>query len=196
MRGRPPVRAGEFEESLPFTTLLLLAFGMGAASALAGAHELRLTPRHALFSSTFAAFATFLVLLVLPVSVYFYVFHGDWFLLYLVDVRRIPSAVALFGFLFEGAFGVLGFAIGASCVRNQRASWVTYLLAFVGVAAIAVLFIVPERLLFVGNYKQYRGGFGLVKYGGALLQGGLLMGGVLLLGATFLVMRIRQGLAR
>jgi hypothetical protein len=181
---------------LPFTTLLLLAFGMGAASALAGAHELRLTPRHALFSSTFSAFAAFLVLLLLPVSIYFYVFHGDWFLLYLVDVRRVPSAVALFGFLFQAGFGVLGFAIGASCVRNQRAVWVSYLLLAVGIAAVAVVFIVPERLLFVGNYKQYRGGFGLVKYGGALLQGGLLMGAVLLLGATFLVMRIRQGLAR
>ena len=181
---------------MPFTTLLLLAFGMGAASALAGAHELRLTPRHALFSSTFAAFAAFLLLLVLPVSIYFYVFHGDWFLLYLVDVRRIPSALALFGFVFEAAFGVLGFAIGASCVRNQRSSWVAYLLLAVGVLALAVVFIAPERLLVVGNYKQYRGGFGLVKYGGALLKGGLLMGGILVLGATFLVLRIRQGLAR
>ncbi len=181
---------------MPFTTLLLLAFGMGAASALAGAHELRLTPRHALFSSTFSAFAAFLVLLVLPVSIYFYVFHGDWFLLYLVDVRRIPSALALFGFVFEGAFGVLGFAIGASCVRNQRSNWVTYLLVAVGLTAIAVVFVAPERLLFVGNYKQYRGGFGLVKYGGTLLKGGLLMGGILLLGAAFLVLRIRQGLAR
>jgi hypothetical protein len=188
--------ARAIEGSLPFTTLLLLAFGMGAASALAGAHELRLTPRHALFSSTFAAFASFLVLLVLPVSIYFYVFHGDWFLLYLVDVRHIPSALALFGFLFEGAFGVLGFAIGASCVRNQRSNWVSYILLGVGLTAIAVLFVSPERLMFVGNYKQYRGGFGLVKYGGTLLKGGLLMGGILLLGATFLVMRIRQGLAR
>lgn len=181
---------------MPFTTLLLLAFGMGAASALAGAHELRLTPRHALFSSTFAAFGAFLLFLLLPVSIYFYVFHGDWFLLYLVDVRRIPSALALFGFLFEGAFGVLGFAIGASCVRAQKANWVAYLLLVVGLIAIGVLFIAPERLLSVGNYRQYRGGFGLTKYGGTLLQGGLLMGGILLLGATFLVLRIRQGLAR
>lgn len=181
---------------MPFTTLLLLAFGMGAASAWAGAHELRLTPRHALFSSTFAAFGAFLLLLVLPVSVYFYVFHGDWFLLYLVDVRRIPSALALFGFLCEGAFGVLGFAIGAGCVRSQKTNWLLYLLVAVGVATIGVLFVAPERLLLVGNYKQYRGGFGLTRYGGSLLQGGLLMGGILLLGATFLVLRIRQGLAR
>jgi len=181
---------------LPFTTLLLLAFGMGAASALAGAHELRLTPRHALFSGTFAAFAAFLLLLVLPVSVYFYVFHGDWFLLYLVDVRRIPSALALFGFLFEAAFGVLGFAIGASCVRNQKGVWVSYLMIGAGVVALASLFVAPERLLLVGSYKQYQGGFGLVRYGGPLLQGALLMGGILLLGATFLVIRIRQGLSR
>lgn len=169
---------------------------MGAASALAGAHELRLTPRHALFSSTFSAFAAFLVLLLVPVSVYFYVFHGDWFLYYIVDVRRIPSALALFGFAFEAAFGVLGFAIGASLVRSQRASWITYLLVGVGVVALGLPLLYPERLVLVGSYRQYQGRFGLVNYGGTLLQGGLLMGGILVLGATFLVVRIRQGLAR
>jgi hypothetical protein len=169
---------------------------MGAASALAGAHELRLTPRHALFSSTFSAFAAFLLLLLVPVSVYFYVFHGDWFLFYIVDVRRIPSALALFGFVFEGAFGVLGFAIAASFVRNQRANWIAYLLAGVGLMALGLPFLYPERLASVGSYKQYQGRFGLEQYGGTLLHGGLLMGGILVLGATFLVVRIRQGLAR
>jgi hypothetical protein len=175
---------------------LFLAFGMGAASALAGAHELRLTPRHALLSGSFGAFAAFLVLLVLPVSVYFYVFHGDWFMVYLVDVARIPSALALCGFMLEIGVGVLGFLVGASCVRNQRSAWVVYLLIGVGLVAIGSLVVAPERLVLVGSYRQYQGRFGLTKYGGPLLQGALLMGSILALGATFLVLRIRHGTSR
>ena len=50
-----------------------------------------------------------MLLLLLPVSLYFYVFHGDWFMLYTFDVRRVPSALALFGFAVELAVGLLGF---------------------------------------------------------------------------------------
>ena len=96
---------------MPFTTLLLLGFGVGAAAALAGAAELRVSPRPVLLSDSFGAFVAFMLLLLVPVSVYFYVFHGDWFMLYTVDVRRIPSALALLGFALELAVGLLGFAV-------------------------------------------------------------------------------------
>src|SRR5437763_725749 len=102
---------------LPFTTLLFLAIGMGAATALAASQELRLSPRPIVVSDSGAAYAAFLCLLLLPVSVYFYVFHGDWFLLYLVDLRRVPSALALLGFIVELALGLLGFTLCAVAVR-------------------------------------------------------------------------------
>ena len=181
---------------MPFTTLLLLGFGVGAAAALAGAAELRVSPRPVLLSDSFGAFVAFMLLLLVPVSVYFYVFHGDWFMLYTVDVRRIPSALALLGFALELAVGLLGFAVSALCVRNARTSLALGIVLACAFAALSVVFVCPERLRLVGSFRQYRGGFGLVGYGGALLQGALAMGSLLLAGAIFLIVRIRRGQAR
>jgi hypothetical protein len=169
---------------------------MGAASALAGANELRVSPRPVLLSDSFAAFVAFMLLLVLPVSLYFYVFHGDWFMLYTVDVRRVPSALALFGFAVELAIGLIGFAAAALCVRTSRASWAMAAVGLSLLAALSVVFVCPERLRVVGSFRQYKGGFGLASYGGALLQGALAMGGLLTAGASFLIVRIRRGQAR
>jgi len=169
---------------------------MGAAAALAAEHELCLSPRPVVLSDSFAAFAAFMLLLLLPVSVYFYVFHGDWFMLYLVDVRRVPSALALFGFLTELAIGLFGFALAAACVRNQHNSWVMTTLAGCVIGAAAVVAVCPDRLRAVGTLRQYQGGFGLAPYGGALLQGALAMGGLLVVGGAFLLFRIRRGQTR
>lgn len=181
---------------LPFTTLLFLAFGIGAASALAGAHELRVSPRPAVLSDSFAALVAFTLLLLLPVSVYFYVFHGDWFLLYLVDVRRVPSALAMLGFFVEFVIATLGFGLAAICLRSQRNPWVFGALVLCAIGALGVVAVAPERLRMVGTFRQYRGGFGLVSYGGALLQGALAMGGLLTVGGAFLLFRIRRGQVR
>jgi hypothetical protein len=151
---------------VPLPTLVFLAFGIGLSAALLGAAELRISPRHALFSSSFRAFALFLVLLVVPVSVYFYVFHGDWFLLYSVDVRRVPSALALLGFVAEAGFGVIGFMVGSAFARAQR----------MGVGYAIALSCVP--------------------YGGPLMQAGIAMGCVLAVGASFLLVRIRAARRR
>jgi hypothetical protein len=169
---------------------------MGAAAALAGSHELRVSPRPVLLSDSFGAFVAFMILLVLPVSLYFYAFHGDWFMLYLVEVRRVPSLVALLGFTLELAVGLLGFGCAALCVRAQRSHWVIAVLLVCAFAAITVVFAWSDRLQSVGTFRQYRGGFGLVRYGGALLQAALAMGGLLAVGATFLIVRIRRGQSR
>ena len=166
---------------------------MGAASALAGSHELRVSPRPIVLSDSFAAFVAFVLLLLLPATLYFYVFHGDWFMLYLVDVKRVPAPLTLLGFLCELALGLLGFFFGAACVRNQKNSWVVGALVLCALAALAVIVIVPERLRVVGTLRQFRGGFGLTRYGGSLLQGALAMGGLLTAGAFYLLYRIRRG---
>jgi hypothetical protein len=181
---------------VPLPTLVFTAFGIGLSAALLGAAELRISPRHALFSSAFRAFALFLVLLILPVSVYFYVFHGDWFLLYSVDVRRVPSALALLGFVAEAGIGVIGFMVGSAFARAQRMG-VGYAIAAACVPlAVAVAFVWPERLRAVGTFAQYRGDFGLVPYGGPLMQAGIAMGCVLAVGASFLLVRIRAARRR
>ena len=181
---------------MPFTTLSLLGVGIGAAAAVAGSTELRVSPRPALLSDCFAAYGAFLVLLLLPTSAYFYLFHGDWFLLYTVDVRRLPSALVLFGAIAQAGLGLLGFFCAASCVRSARTGWALALVASCAVAAVAVVFVVPERLRVVGSFRQYWGGFGLEPYGGSLLQGALAMGAFLVYGAVYLLVRIRRGQMR
>jgi len=181
---------------VPLPTLVFLAFGIGLSAALLGAAELRISPRHALFSSSFRAYALFLVLRVVPVSVYFYVFHGDWFLLYSVDVRRVPSALALLGFVAEAGVGVLGFMLGSAFARAQRMGVGYGIASACAPAALAVAFLWPERLRSVGTFAQYQGDFGLLPYGGSLMQAGIAMGCVLIVGASFLLVRIRAARKR
>jgi hypothetical protein len=176
---------------MPLPTLVCLGFGVGVAAALFGGSELRFSPKRALFTSTFKAYALFLLLVLVPVSVYFYVFHGDWFLLYAVDVRRIPSAVALLGFVVEAWIGVLGFSLGAALARAQRTGIGFGVVAVAVLAAGSVVVFFLDRLSVVGTFAQYRGDFGLRAYGGSLMQAGLAMGALMAYGAAYLLVRIR-----
>lgn len=181
---------------MPFTTLSLLGVGIGAAAAVAGATELRVSPRPALLSDSFAAFSAFMVLLLLPISAYFYLFHGDWFMLYTVDVRNLPSGLVLLGVMVEAGLGLLGFFCAAVCVRNARVGWALALVAACAFAAVGVVFVFPERLRVMGSFRQYWGGFGLEPFGGALFQGALAMGFFLVFGTVYLLIRIRRGQMR
>jgi hypothetical protein len=167
---------------------------VGALAALAGRAEIKLSPRHPLLTRSFAAFVAFALCVHVPVSVYFYVFHGDWFLLYLVDVREIPSAIALVGFVLEALVGVLGFSVGASLLRSQREGFVGGAAA----AALAIAILVPvllrDRLFRVGSLAQFHGGFGLVDFtAGPLFSGTILMTVALLGSAGFLLGRLWAG---
>jgi hypothetical protein len=81
-------------------------------------------------------------------------------------------------------------------VRNQRSPWAIGALVCSVVAALAVVPACAERLRVVGTYGQFRGGFGLASYGGALMQGTLTMGLLLCIGAGVLIYRIRHGAVR
>lgn len=181
---------------MPLPTLVLIAFGVGVAAALLGGTELRLSPRHTVLTSCFKAYGLYLLLVLVPISVYFYVFHGDWFLLYAFDVRRIPSAVALVGFTAEAGVGVLGFLLGATFARNQRIGVGLAVIATATVGAFAVVALWPDRLSVVGTYAQYRGDFGLRSYGGALMHAGVVMGALLAYATVFLLFRIRRASRR
>jgi hypothetical protein len=179
---------------LPIPTLFLLAFASGAAAAIASRRELRVSPRPALLSRGFGALALFLALVLVPVSVYFYVFHGDWSLLYLVDVRSIPSAVALVGFVVEGLLGAAGFVAGAALVRAQRDALAGVLAGTVAALAGGLVLLVRDRLSVVGSLAQYRGGFGLEPFSdGPVATGGLTMGAILVIGLAYLFVRLALG---
>lgn len=176
---------------MPLPTLLCLAVASGIAAALAGRSELRVSPRPAVLTRAFAAYLLFAGLLLVPATVYFYVFHGDWFLMYTVDVRRIPSAVALLGFGLELGLAAGGFALGAAAVRNQRDGLGAGLAGALLLAALVVVPVAADRLGVVGSHAQYIGGFGLQSYGGGpLMQGAIAVSAILLAGFAYLVARL------
>lgn len=182
---------------MPIPTLFLLAFACGTAAAIAARKELKVSPRPALLSYGFGALALFLGLVLVPVSVYFYVFHGDWSLLYLVDVRAIPSAVALVGFVLEGLVGAAGFVAGAALVRAQREALAGVLAGAVFLLGGGLALLMRERLSVVGSFAQYRGGFGLRPFGdGPVVVGAVTMGVILAIGLAFLLVRLALGSRR
>ncbi|MGE0786173.1 MAG: hypothetical protein AB7S26_10825 [Sandaracinaceae bacterium] len=179
---------------MPLPPLLILAVVSGIAAAVAGRHELRQSPRPIFLTRTFSSFVGFALLVLVPISAYFYVFHGDWFLLYLFDVTRIPSALALIGFLLEAVLGALGFLGGAILVRNQRETIALGVIgAFVVGGAVSVFFYY-DRLAQVGTFAQFHGQsgqFGLEPFeNGSLITGGLVMGAIALLGLAALLGRL------
>ena len=178
---------------MPLPSLLVFTLVSGLAAALAGRQELRASPRPVALTRSFFAYLSYPVFVVVPTSVYFYVFHGDWFLLYLVDVSSVPSAVALVGFALQIGLGALGFLLGAILVRTQREVAVGVLLGVLMVAAVGVLLAYGDRLAQVGSYAQFHGQFGLEPFeGGPILTGALATSAIALFGLSFLLVRLWQ----
>lgn len=150
-----------------------------------------MSPRPIPLTRAFVSYLSYACLVVTPVSVYFYVFHGDWFLLYVVDVQRIPSAVALVGFVAQAGLGAFGFVLGAILVRNQRETITALLAALVLAVGTATVFLYKDRLAQVGTHAQFHGQFGLEAYeDGPLMTGGLTMAALALVGLGFLLARL------
>ena len=180
--------------TLPLPTLLLFTFGSGLATALADAAELRATPRAALATRGFLAYSWFAWCLLVPTATFYYLFYGDWFLLYLLDVERIPSALALFGFLGLYGFGALGFQVGASLVRAQHEVAAGGLLAATILGALLAPLPFRGRLGVMGTYEQFHGRYGLRPVAeGPLLPATYWVGALLLAGLLALIARIRWG---
>lgn len=177
-------------------TQLLFTFASGALVALAARAYLLGSRRTALLSQPFLAYLLYLVLVVLPASLYFYVYYRDWYLLYLVDSARVSTAFVVLGCLVEIALGAGGFSLGALFVRRQWDPWAG---ALIGVAISLALVVIPlarSRLAVVGTYAQYRGDYGLAPFGGALLGGTICMSLWMLVGLALLAYRVGAGAPR
>jgi hypothetical protein len=182
---------------VPLPSLLCFVFAAGIAIALAGRSEIRVSPRPVLLTSSATALLLYASLLVVPVGVYFYVLHGDWFLVYMVDVQRVPSALALIGFLLLVGVGLVGFACAAALARAQRDAISGALLAVAMVASAAVALVLRERLSVVGTHAQFTRGFGLTDFSAGPVQpSAWLMGSILVLGLMGTVARVIWGRGR
>jgi hypothetical protein len=181
---------------LPIPIQLLFTFASGVLIALAARGELRGSPKALVLSPALGAYLLYAALVVVPASLYFYLFHGDWYLLYLVDSQRVPSALVLLACLLQVALGAAGFLLGARFVRNQREPWAGATIGLATALGAAAIPMIRHRFGVVGTYAQYHGDFGLSPFGGPLLYGVLCMSLWMLVGLVYLAYRIGPGARR
>lgn len=167
--------------NLVLTALLPLLAGL--VLAFAAQKELRATPRAALATAGFRVLALHVACSILPASLAFYLLQGDWFLLYLVDVQRVPSAVSML--LFSGVFGVaaMGYLAGASLVRAQRDTLLAVLLGVAATLTVVCCVAVASRVRTVGTYAQFHGSFGLKSWAQTAVMPGVVLANVVHLAA-------------
>ena len=141
--------------TLPLFFLLFMAFATGALAAYAGRDEIRHSSSEAMWrAESFLAYAVVLRgLVLLPTGLYFYVFHGDWFLLYWVNTgnERLGSwGLSLVWSSCTARRRVRGAsAVGAALCRGSRDSAAARRLAIVLMAVLrgrAVWPLAWERL--------------------------------------------------
>ncbi|WP_437679872.1 hypothetical protein [Sorangium sp. So ce131] len=160
----------------------LLAWFSAAAPHRPGAlraAEPRLTPGSR--GRPLALAALFGGLVFAPVCAYFLIFAPDWSFAYLVDTRRIPSAVDLLLLLVDAGSVPAGFAlqglVAAAGTRPTAQRSIRALAVLAGVplaaAAIAVLAL-SRRLALDGTYRQVEGDFGVHPVAGGPLGYALL----------------------
>lgn len=143
---------------------ICFSYTAGLIAALSSRAELRGSPRPALSTSGFRAFLVYALVLLVPSTVYFYAFHGDWFLLYLLDSTTIPSAMALLLFALQALIGAVGFASGAHLVRLQREHLGIALAILTLGFGVGLVAMVRDRFLTVGSFAQFQGAFGLKEW--------------------------------
>ena len=176
---------------MPLLFLLFIAVAAGALSARAGLDEVRHSSDPVWRMEAFLAFALFVGFVLLPTAIYFYVFHGDWFLFYSVDTGRAPWVWGLLAaFLLLGAAS-LGFGLGVSLCRASRDAAARRIAIGALIIALAVWPIAWERLSVVGSYRQFTRDYGLTGFlSSPAFYSGLAM--LVIVGAAFaaLVYRI------
>lgn len=132
----------------------------------------------------FLAYALFVGLVLAPTVVYFYVFHGDWFLFYGVDTGRAPWAWGILVMATVAGVAALGFRLSSALCRIDREVAVRRTAVGTFVLALGVWPLGWDRLSLVGSYREFTKDYGLTGYfSSAAFYAGLAM--LILLVASF-----------
>ena len=149
---------------LPLFFLLFIAFSTGVLAANAGREEVRHSADPMWRMESFLAYAIFVGLVLIPTTVYFYAFHGDWFLSYGIDTGHAPWSFGIFVVLLVSGLAVAGFRLGSALCRLGRQTLLRRLAVAGFVAALAVWPIGWNRIRFVGTYREFTRDYGLTGY--------------------------------
>jgi hypothetical protein len=102
----------------------------------------------------------FAIFVFAPVAGYFLIFAGDWAWAYLVDARRIPSALEVLVVAVDAACVPLGFEVARRQLRSRRAFGALATAAVpAGIALLSVMALF-SRLRVDATFRQFRGEFG------------------------------------
>lgn len=175
---------------MPAFVAPLLAFVLGLAFAWSASEELASDPTSVLGSRSLVVATLFSVLVFAPAAGYFVAFHGDWAFAFLVDTRRLPSAVILALVLIDAVMVPIGFVVGAPLARQRRLKKLLSVAAIPSFVALMLMLILSHRLGSSATYAQFHGDFGVRSVAGTPLGYALVwMNGVL---ATAVALTVRQ----
>jgi hypothetical protein len=181
---------------LPLLFLLFVAIATGALSAHAGRDEVRQSADPIWRMESFLAYAIFVGLVLLPTTLYFYAFHGDWFLLYWVDTSRAPWTWGMLATLLLVGGAFLGFRLGAALCRASRDEAARRATIAVLLFALTVWPLAWSRLSLVGTHRQFTRRYGLIEFfSSAPFYAGLTMliiGGIAFASVVFRISRQTQ----
>jgi len=137
------------------------------------------------------AYGLFVGFVLLPTVVYFYVFHGDWFLFYWVDTGRAPWVWGMVAVLLLFGAAFAGFRVGAVACRASRDAVARRVSILTLAGALAVWPLAWSRLSVVGSHRQFARGYGLVGFfSSAAFYSGLAMITVVVVALAWTAVRI------
>lgn len=139
---------------MPALLAPFFGFSLGVFFSWASADELARGIGPLVVARPFAIVTLFALLGFVPALGYFLAFAADWSLAYVVDTRRVPSALLLLAALGGGASVLAGFALGARQVRARRFVSLLPLMTVPLAAAAVLLAVFARNLALHGSYVQ------------------------------------------
>jgi hypothetical protein len=182
---------------MPAPLAPFIGFALGVAFAWCARDELARSQSAAGIGSRSLVIVTlFATIVFAPIAGYFLAFEADWSYAYLIDTRRIPSALELALVLVDAASVPIGFAVAASYARGRRLAPVLTLGTSPALFVAACIALAAGRFGVQATYTQFHGDFGTRPASGSSLGHALLwMDALLVLGAVWTARQV-QKLAR
>jgi hypothetical protein len=170
----------------------LIGFSLGVVFAWAASEELHRSAAAAIGSRALVVIALFAGLVFAPVAAYFLAFETDWAFAYVIDARRLPSAVHLALALCDVASVPVGFVLAAPRARARKLLPLLLLGLLPSLLVLGCVVAAAPRLATQATYAQFHGNFGTRSVAGSPLGYALLwMNGVLVLGVAWTLRELR-----